>query len=60
MLLCFNSLMVRLKAKANWLVKPFLIRFNSLMVRLKGGLVTQLDALKEEFQFPNGSIKSMW
>ena len=56
----FNSLMVRLKAvqESRRAFAP-LLGFNSLMVRLKALVFHEEDNWEPEFQFPNGSIKSV-
>ena len=54
----FNSLMVRLKADTIPTQTYIVICFNSLMVRLKGPDRLLQAVNHQQFQFPNGSIKS--
>ena len=55
----FNSTMVRLKVNVNVILEPAAIGFNSTMVRLKGFLVPAIVRATLQFQFHNGSIKSL-
>ena len=58
-LVCFNSLMVRLKVLVRMVVRTGATCFNSLMVRLKEMQRAKGNRKGVLFQFPNGSIKRL-
>ncbi len=59
LILRFNSLMVRLKEPIQILALIPKVGFNSLMVRLKDKPLRPVNGHGREFQFLDGSIKSV-
>ena len=55
---CFNSILVRLKATAPGVAVRFCGGFNSILVRLKGETGRLESRIRYSFQFHTGSIKS--